>query len=169
MYRHVGLCRDVYGYVGLCMAIYGYVWLGRHMYGYLGLCMAVSGYVFKSRGMYVWLWLCMATYGYVGLCKAMENNVYHILTSGEPLYDAYTTYLPTQGKMSHNVLNQSRKGKNPFFKFIRPGFWTDLNSCRQRLLFVRHLIPRKSSLCSQGIRSVTVITQVTNELDYNGH
>ena len=24
----------------------------------------------------------------------MESNVCHILTNGEPLYDAYTTYLP---------------------------------------------------------------------------
>ena len=34
-------------------------------------------------------------YGYVGLCKAIERNVFHILANGEPLYDAYTTYLPT--------------------------------------------------------------------------
>ena len=33
--------------------------------------------------------------------------------------------------------------KNPFFKFIRPDFWTDLNGCRQRLLFVRQLTQRK--------------------------
>ena len=33
-------------------------------------------------------------YGYVGLCKAIERNVFHILANGEPLYDAYTTYLP---------------------------------------------------------------------------
>ena len=32
--------------------------------------------------------------GYVGLCKAIERNVFHILANGEPLYDAYTTYLP---------------------------------------------------------------------------
>ena len=32
-------------------------------------------------------------YGYVGVCKAMESTVYHILTNGETLYDAYTTYL----------------------------------------------------------------------------
>ena len=32
--------------------------------------------------------------GYVLLCRAMEGNVCHILTNGEPLYDAYTTYLP---------------------------------------------------------------------------
>ena len=36
--------------------------------------------------------LCRAEYGYVGLCKAMESNLWHILTDGEPLYDAYTTY-----------------------------------------------------------------------------
>ena len=40
--------------------------------------------------------------------------------------------------------------KTRFFKFIRPDFWTDLNGCRQRLLFARQLIPRKCSLCSQG-------------------
>ena len=36
-------------------------------------------------------------YGYLGLCKAMESKVYHILTNGEPLYDAYTVYLPSLG------------------------------------------------------------------------
>ena len=38
----------------------------------------------------------MAMYGYVGLCMAMWGCVKlcHILTNGEPLYDAYTTYLP---------------------------------------------------------------------------
>ena len=56
--------------------------------------MAMYGYVWPCRGMFVCVWLCMAMYGYVGLCKAMEVNVYHILTNGEPLYDAYTTYLP---------------------------------------------------------------------------
>ena len=44
--------------------------------------------------MYGYEWLCRAMYGYLGLCKAVESNVYHILTNGEPLYDAYTTYLP---------------------------------------------------------------------------
>ena len=39
--------------------------------------------------------LCRAMLGYVGLCKAIERNVFHILANGEPLYDAYTTYLPT--------------------------------------------------------------------------
>ena len=61
------------------------------MYGCVWLCMAMYG---PCRGMFVCVWLCMAMYGYVGLCKAMEVNVYHILTNGEPLYDAYTTYLP---------------------------------------------------------------------------
>ena len=46
--------------------------------------MAVYGYV----------GLCRAMLGYVGLCKAIERNVFHILANGEPLYDAYTTYLP---------------------------------------------------------------------------
>ena len=50
----------------------------------MGLCRAMYGYV----------GLCRAEYGYVGLCKAMESNLCHILTNGEPLYDAYTTYLP---------------------------------------------------------------------------
>ena len=40
---------------------------------------------------------------------------------------------------SRNALNWSRTVKNPFFKLIPPDFWTDLNSCRQRLLFVRQL------------------------------
>ena len=44
--------------------------------------------------MYGYLGVCMAVYGYAGLRKAMESNIYHILTNGEPLYDAYTTYLP---------------------------------------------------------------------------
>ena len=38
--------------------------------------------------------LCRAMLGYVGRCKAIERNVFHILANGEPLYDAYTTYLP---------------------------------------------------------------------------
>ena len=50
------------------------------MYGYVGLCRAMYGYV----------WLCRAEYGYVGLCKFMP----YIKTNGEPLYDAYTRYLP---------------------------------------------------------------------------
>ena len=54
------------------------------MYGYVGLFMAVYGCV----------WLCIAMYGYVALCTAIERNVFHILANGEPLYDAYTTYLP---------------------------------------------------------------------------
>ena len=66
------------------MAMYGYVWLCRAVYGYVGLCMAVLGCV----------GLCRAMLGYVGLCKAIERNVFHILANGEPLYDAYTTYLP---------------------------------------------------------------------------
>ena len=64
MYGYVGLCRAMYGYVGLCMAVYGCV----------GLCRAMLGYV--------------------GLCKAIKRNVFHILANGEPLYGAYTTYLP---------------------------------------------------------------------------
>ena len=66
------------------MAMYGYVRLCRAMYGYVVLCMAVYGCV----------GLCRAMLGYVGLCKAIERNVFHILGNGEPLYDAYTTYLP---------------------------------------------------------------------------
>ena len=74
----------MYGCVGLFMAMYGYVWLCRPVYGYVWLCMAVYGCV----------GLCRAMFGYVGLCKAIEINVFHILVNGEPLYDAYTTYLP---------------------------------------------------------------------------
>ena len=40
---------------------------------------------------------------------------------------------------SHNALNRSRTGKNPFFLFICPDFQTDLNGCRQRLLFAHQL------------------------------
>ena len=54
---------------------------------------------------------------------------------------------------SRNALNRSRTGKNPFLKFIRPDFWTDLNGCRQRLLFACQLTQRKCSLCSQGTYS----------------
>ena len=58
---------------------------------------------------------------------------------------------------SRNPLNRSRTGKNPvFFTFIRPDFWTDLNGCRQRLLFTRQLTQRKCSLCSQGKFYLTV-------------
>ena len=69
---------DMYGYVGLCMAMYGYVWLCRAMQGYVWLC----------RAMQVSVGLCMAMYCYVGLCTLL------LVTNGEPLYDAYTTYLP---------------------------------------------------------------------------
>ena len=62
-----------------------------------------------------------------------------------------------------NVQAGREQVKTCFLKFIRPGFWTDLNSCRQWLLFARHLISRKSSLCSQCIRNVTGTTQATNE------
>ena len=44
--------------------------------------------------MYGCVGLCRAMLGYAGLCKAIERNVLHILANGEPLYDAYTTYLP---------------------------------------------------------------------------
>ena len=44
--------------------------------------------------MYSYVGLCRAMEGYVWLCKAMEGNVYHILINEEPLYDAYTPYLP---------------------------------------------------------------------------
>ena len=40
--------------------------------------MAMQGYV----------WLRMAMYGYVGLWRLL------LVTNGEPLYDAYTRYLP---------------------------------------------------------------------------
>ena len=53
---------------------------------------------------------------------------------------------PTQ--CSKPVKNSEKK--NPFSWFIRPDFWTDLNGCRQRLLFARQLTQRKCSLCSQG-------------------
>ena len=43
------------------------------------------------------VWLCIAMYGCVALCTAIERNVFHILANGEPLYDAYTTYLPISG------------------------------------------------------------------------
>ena len=43
-----------------------------------------------------------------------------------------------------------KNGRKPVFKFIRPDFWTNLNGCRQRLLFARQLTQRKCGLCSQG-------------------
>ena len=51
---------------------------------------------------------------------------------------------------SSNPLNQIKTGKNPFVTFICPNFWTDLNGCRQRLLFTWQLTQQKCSLCSQG-------------------
>ena len=42
-------------------------------------------------------------YGYVGLCTAIERNVFHILANGEPLYDAYTTYLPQNDEKPHTA------------------------------------------------------------------
>ena len=45
---------------------------------------------------------------------------------------------------------------------IRPDFWTDLNDCRQRLLFVRQITQRKCSLCSQGrLLGMTVNEKLT--------
>ena len=60
---------------------------------------------------------------------------------------------------SRNALNRSRTGKNPFFLFIRPDFWTDLNACRQRLLFARQLTQRKCSLRSQGTTNIFLIVK----------
>ena len=60
---------------------------------------------------------------------------------------------------SCNALNWSRTGKSPFFKFIRPDFWMDLNGCWQRLLFARQLTQRKFSLCSSGTRSLAHETE----------
>ena len=73
------------------------------MYGYVGLCMAVYGCV----------WLCIAMYGCVALCTAIERNVFHILANGEPLYDAYTTYLPYRGvKLWSGISDNARKFVN---------------------------------------------------------
>ena len=47
--------------------------------------------------------LCRAMLGYVGLCKAIMSNVCHILANGEPLYDAYTTYLPVSTSIRWNL------------------------------------------------------------------
>ena len=55
---------------------------------------------------------------------------------------------------SRNALSRSRTGKSSFFKFIHPDLWTDLNGCRQRLLFAHQLTRQKCSLCSQGTRSL---------------
>ena len=106
MYGYVGPCRTMQGcvwlcmamqdYVGLCSAVYGYVRLCRAMYGYVGLCRAMQGYVRICRAEYGCVWLCRAMQGCVWLCKAMQSNVHCILINGEPLYDAYTTYLPLQ-------------------------------------------------------------------------
>ena len=84
------------------MAVYGYAWLCMAMHGYVGMCMVMYGCV----------WLCMAMYGYVGLCKAMESNVYHILTNGEPLYDAYTTYLPFESQLPQ-AISSLAQGTSP--------------------------------------------------------
>ena len=53
--------------------------------------------------MYGCVGLCRAMLGYVWLCKAIERNVFHILADGEPLYDAYTTYLPLAINLSSLV------------------------------------------------------------------
>ena len=57
-------------------------------------------------------------------------------------------------RKTHARLTQCSKPvknwKKPVFLFIRLDFWTDLNSCRERLLFARQLRQRKCSLCSQG-------------------
>ena len=65
---------------------------------------------------------------------------------------------------SRNALNWSRTVKSPFFKFIRPDFWMDLNGCRQRLLFAHQLTQQKCSLCSQGMSwQVTSINISANQ------
>ena len=92
----VWLCRIMQGYVVLCMAMYGYVGQCIAMQGYVGLCRAMYGYVRICRAEYGCVWLCRAMQGCVWLCKAMQSNVHCILINGEPLYDAYTTYLPLQ-------------------------------------------------------------------------
>ena len=89
MYGYVWLCRAVQGYVGLCRAMQGYLWLCRAMQGYVGLCRAVYGYVGLFRAVQGCVGLCRAVQDYVGLCTLP------LVTNGEPLYDAYTTYLPT--------------------------------------------------------------------------
>ena len=93
---YVRLCTAMYGYVGLCMPMQGYVWPCRAMYGYVKVCRAVCAYLGLCRAMYGYVRICRAEYGCVWLCKAMQSNVHCILINGEPLYDAYTTYLPLQ-------------------------------------------------------------------------
>ena len=106
MQGSVGLGRAVCGYVGLCRVVQGYVQLCRAMQGHVGLCRAMYGYVWLCMCMYGYLYLCKAVYGYVGLCRVMygmQSNVGLcsivlqvgiLYTNVNPLYDAYTTYLP---------------------------------------------------------------------------
>ena len=82
----------MYGYVGLCIGMYGYVWLGRAMYGYV--------------------WLCMAMEGCVGLCTLF------LVTNGEPLYDAYTTYLPKNTEAGFQIKQAPGQLVNFRYKFI---------------------------------------------------
>ena len=58
-----------------------------------------------------------------------------------------------------------KTGKNRFFRFICPDFWTDLNGCQQRLLFTRQLTQEKCSLCSQG----TMVSTREFNVDLIGH
>ena len=53
----------------------------------------------------------------------------------------------SQAKLT--ALNRSRTGKIVFLMYSSR-FLTELNGCRQRLLFARQLAQRKCSLCSQG-------------------
>ena len=59
----------------------------------------------------------MAVYGYAGLCMAMYD---YILTNMEPLYDAFTTYLP---KLQVRILsNKTSKGRKwPWQRALRTG------------------------------------------------
>ena len=66
---------------------------------------------------------------------------------------------------SGNPLNQIKTGKNPFVRFICPHFWTDLNGCRQRLLFTWQLTQQKCSLCSQGTMVSTRESWLWTSLD----
>ena len=61
---------------------------------------------------------------------------------------------------SRNALNRSRTGKKlRFLKFIRPHFWTDLNGCRQRLLFAWQLTQQNCNQSTFRVLAVIFLAQ----------
>ena len=66
------------------------------------------------------------------------------------------TTLICYARLTQSSKPVKNRKKPVFITFIRPDFWTNLNGCRQRLLFAPQLTQRKCSLSSQGKFYLTV-------------